>query len=63
MHRCIDQSSIAVESSDISRPVIPVHAQRVDGRVGVAAVDMQKLHDPAQVVWVAGGLAYEIHVI
>lgn len=63
MHGAIDEAGIAVKSLHISGTVIPVNAKSVHRRVRVVGLDVQELHDPAEVVRVTRRLTDKIHVI
>lgn len=54
---CIDGFAL-----NVSWPVVPVHAKCVDGFLRVV-VDMEELHDAAEVVWLAWWFAYKVDMI
>lgn len=62
VHRRIDETSVVVVALHVSRAIKPVDAQRLDALLGVV-VDMDKFHDPAKIVGLAGRLAHEVHLI
>lgn len=62
MHGRIDQTSVIVVALDISWAVEPINSHGLYPLLGVV-VDVDKFHNPAEVVRLAGRLAHEVHLI
>lgn len=62
MHGGVHQARIIVVALHISRTVEPVDAQRLDALFQIV-VDVDKFHDPAEIVGLAWRLAHEVHLV
>ena len=62
MHCRIHQSGVIIVALHISWAIEPIHTHRLDPLLRVV-VDVDKFHDPAEIVRLAGRLAHEVHLI
>jgi hypothetical protein len=62
MHGRVHEASIIVVTLNVSRAIIPIDSHRLYSLLWVI-VDVDKLHDPAEIVGLAGRLANEVHLV
>lgn len=63
MHCPIQKPCIVAESLNISRSIIPIDAQRINGRRWVIRLHVQEFHNPTHIVWLPRRLAHQVHLI
>lgn len=62
MHCGVHQAGVIVVALNVPRPIEPVHAERFHAFLRVI-VNMDKFHNPAEVVRLAWRLAYKVDLI
>ena len=62
MHCRVHQTRVIVVALHVSWTIVPIDSHGLYALLWVI-VDVDKLHDPAKIVGLAGRLAHEVHLI
>jgi len=63
VHGAVDEARVVVVSLYVSWSIEPVDSEGIDRRARIIGFGVGKLHNPAQIVWIAGRLADKINMI